>query len=87
MGPTDRGRRRLREPEVPDLPRLDELLHGPNGLLDGHLRVHPVLVVEVYVVHPKPRKGGVAGLTHVLGFAIHPNPAAVLAPLIAELGG
>src|SRR5215204_4868576 len=45
---------RLRDAKVTDLPRLDELPHRPPGLLYGSVRVHPVLVVEVYVVHPQP---------------------------------
>src|SRR5215217_7334515 len=46
-----------------------------------------MLVVEVYVLHPQTLQGGVAGLPHVLGLAAHPEPLAVLAAHVAELGG
>ena len=38
------------EPEIPDLARLHKLLHRTDRLLDGRLRVHAVLVVEIDVV-------------------------------------
>ena len=36
------------------LARLDEFGHRADRLLDGHLGVDPVLVVEVDVVHAEP---------------------------------
>src|ERR687893_1970077 len=77
---------RLGEPEVSDLPSFDELLHRAHGLLDGYLRVHPVLVVEVYRVNAEPPERGVARLSYVLRPAVDADPAPVLAPLVAELG-
>src|SRR5215210_3805602 len=77
----------LGEPQVSYLPRLDELLHSPHRLLDGHLRVDPVLVVEVYRVHAEPFERGVARPLYVLRLAVDADPASVLATLVAELGG
>src|SRR3712207_6104631 len=85
--PPNRLGRSLGEPEVPDLSRLDEILHRPDGLLDGHIAVHSVLVVEVYRVHAEPPERGVARLLYVLRLAVDADPAPVLAPLVAELGG
>jgi hypothetical protein len=39
---------------VADLARLDQLGHRPDRLLDRHLPVHPVLVVEVDRVEAQP---------------------------------
>src|SRR3712207_6593657 len=78
---------RLREAQVAHLPCLDELLHRADGFLDGHLRVHPVLVVEVYSVYAEPPERGVARSLHVVRLAVDADPAPVLAPLVAELGG
>src|SRR5215203_619375 len=77
---------RLRDTQVTDLPRLDKLLHRPPCLLYGSVRVHPVLVVEVYVLHPQPIQRSVASLAYVLGPSVHAQPSTVLGPLVAELG-
>src|SRR5918993_591517 len=50
MGLLDGLCRRFGEPEIPDLARFHKLLHRTDRLLDGRLRVHAVLVVEVDVV-------------------------------------
>jgi MFS family permease len=47
VGATDGLHARLGEAEVPDLPLLDELLDGPRDLLDRHVGIHAMLVVEV----------------------------------------
>jgi hypothetical protein len=78
---------RLGEPEVANLAGLDELLHRADRLLYGRLRVHAVLVVEVYVLDPEARKRRVAGLSHVIGLAAHAKEAPVFAANVAELGG
>ena len=39
----------LRQPEVPHLPLLDQLLHRAGDILDRHGRVDPVLIEEVDV--------------------------------------
>src|SRR5918994_4523634 len=77
----------LRDTQVPDLPGLNELLHRAPGLLYGDLRIYPMLIVEVYVIHPEPLQRVVTGLPHVLWLAVHPEEATVLASLVAELGG
>ena len=60
VGPADGRRRRLRQPQVADLPLPDQLRHGPHGLLDGDVRIDAVLVVEVDVVHAQALEGTVA---------------------------
>ncbi len=73
-------------PEIADLALLDELGHGSDGLLDGHVRVDAMLVVEVDVLDAETLKRGVAGLMHVLGIAAHAQALAVLTPHVGELG-
>jgi hypothetical protein len=54
VGPADGVGSGLRESQVADLARLDELGHGPDRLLDGHGGIDAVLVVEVDVVEAEP---------------------------------
>jgi hypothetical protein len=54
VGATDRGWSSLREADVTDLALGDQLGQSADGLLDGGLRVHPMLVVEVDVVGAEP---------------------------------
>jgi hypothetical protein len=54
VGPADRRRAGLGQAEVIDLAFLDQLLHGPGHLLDGHGRVDAVLVEEVDGLDPEP---------------------------------
>ena len=74
-------------PEVPHLAGPHDLGEGAPRLLDRHRTVDPVLVVEVDVVDPQPLEGGVDGPADVVGAAVDADPAAVLAALVAELGG
>jgi hypothetical protein len=46
-----------------------------------------VLVVEVYRLNAEALERGLARTPHVLRFAVDSDPAPVLAPLVAELGG
>jgi hypothetical protein len=50
----DRPGGRLRHAEVLHLAGLDEFLDRARDVLDGHLRVDPVLVVEVDGVDTEP---------------------------------
>ena len=50
VGPTDRGGAGLGQADVPDLALGDQLGQGADGVLDGRVRVDPVLVVQVDVV-------------------------------------
>src|SRR4028119_2304759 len=87
VGLADGLRCGLGDTQVTYLPGLDELLHRAPRFLYGSLGVHPVLVVEVYVVHPEPLQRVVAGLPHIIRRAVHPEEASVLASLVAELCG
>src|SRR6185369_13595535 len=77
--------RGLGEAEEADLARLHAALHAAHGLLDRHLGIDAVLVVEVDDVHAEPLEAGVARLHDVLRAAVdHVGAARVLH--LAELG-
>jgi hypothetical protein len=67
VGAADRLRRGLAEADVEDLALLDQLGHRPHGLLDLHLGVDPVLVVQVNVVGPEPLQRSLDRAAHMLG--------------------
>jgi hypothetical protein len=60
--------------------------HRAHGVLDRHLAVHPMLVVQVDVVHTQPLQAGVAGGAHVLWSAVDAEESAVGRAHAAELG-
>jgi hypothetical protein len=74
---------------VLDLAGLDEVLDRAGDVLDGHLRVDSVLIVEVDGVDPEPAQGAVDDLLD--DFRTAGDPPARLAfdrvDVPAELGG
>ncbi|SHY07700.1 Uncharacterised protein [Mycobacteroides abscessus subsp. abscessus] len=54
MRPAYRPGRSLRQPDIPNLPLLNQLGHRPDGVLDGDIRVDTMLVVEIDVVNTEP---------------------------------
>ena len=53
MGAADGADPGLGEADVADLAFSDQLGQGADRLLDGSVRIHPVLVVEVDVIRTK----------------------------------
>ncbi len=84
--PPDGVDARLRKSQEADLALLHQLFHRPDRVLDRHVRIDTVLVVEVDGLDPQPLKALFAGLDHIFGPAIDPEPA-VRRALVAELGG
>jgi hypothetical protein len=87
MGATDRRGGGLAEPQVADLPRLHELGHRADGLLDRDLGIDAVLVVEVDVIDAEPPEGCVARLVDVLRRSVDAEVGPALVADVAELGG
>jgi hypothetical protein len=81
----DRRRRCLGDAEVANLARGNEFGQGAPGLLDGNVRIHTMLVVEVDMVDTEPGQRLVAALFDVTGVAARLHDTA-LAPHDAELG-
>ena len=74
--------RRFGQPEVMHLAGANQFAHRPDGFLDGHLRVNPVLVVEINIIHTQPPQAGVAARADIFGPAIH---AEKIPPLVAHV--
>ena len=68
------------------LPSLDQFLHRPGDVLDGHVRVDAVLVEQVDAVGPEPLERRLRDLPDVLGPAVEARLLPAL-DLEAELGG
>src|SRR5712691_8127436 len=66
----ERLRPGLREAEIAHLAGLDQPRHRAHRLLDRHVRVDAVQVVEVDVVDAELREARLAGGAHVLGPAV-----------------
>src|SRR4051812_7901944 len=79
-------RRRFREPEIADLPRLHQVRHRAHGFLDGHGLVDPVLVVEIDRLDPEPPERLFAALLDVVGLAVDAQELSVLGADVPELG-
>ena len=75
VGATDRLHARLGEAEVLDLARLDQLLHRPGHVLDGHVRVDAVLIEQVDGIDPEPLERALDDLLDVLRPAVQAQPA------------
>jgi hypothetical protein len=85
VGTADGFRSSLGQSEVADLALPHQIGHGPDRLLDWHLRVDAVLVVQVDDVNLEPLQTGFTGLTHIVGSAIH--ALARFGPYLSEFGG
>ena len=90
VGPTDRLHARLGEAEVLDLAFLNQLLHRPRHVLDGHVRVDAMLIEQVDGLDLEPLERALDDLLDVLRPAVQarlPRPLVVSAEVEPELGG
>ncbi len=87
MRPPDGRRRGLRQPDVADLAGLHQLGHRTDRLLDRHVRVHPVQVVQVDDVGAEVAQRPVGGAPDVGGGAVAAVHGAVVVGLRGRLGG
>ena len=88
--PADGLGRHFAQAQIAHLARPHQLGHGPHRLLNGHVRVGAVHVVQVDVVGTQALQGAVDGHADVLGPAVDGESGAELpraVNLIAELGG
>src|SRR5712691_2203594 len=84
-GARERLRSRFGQPDVAHLARFHETGHGADRLLDRHVGVDAVQVVEVYRFDAELLQARVAGLAHVFGLAVV-GLAAVRVVDVAEFG-
>jgi hypothetical protein len=73
----------LRQPEVPDLAFLNQLLDGAGDVFDRHVLIDAVLIEEVDRVCPEPLQRAFDCSTDVVGIAVE---RAGLLEIPAELG-
>ena len=66
----ERLRGNLREPEVAYLARAHQLRHGAHGVLDRHVRIHAMQVIQVDVSDLETLQARLAGLADPLGTAV-----------------
>jgi hypothetical protein len=66
-------KRCLRDPETHGLARLHNLLHRSLRLLDRHLGIHSVQVIQVDVISSEPPQGTVYSIPDTPRAAIWPN--------------
>ena len=74
-------------PKCLTLPCLDQLLHRPRDVLDGHVRVDAVLIEQVDGVDVEPLERRLRDLLDVLGPAVEARLLAVRVDVEPELGG
>ena len=65
----------------------DQLGHRAHGLLDRHVRVDAVLVVQVDGIDAQPLEAGVAARVHVFGATVDAALRGSRIAKDAELGG
>src|SRR5262245_9996774 len=53
MCPANRLRRGFAKPEKPDLSFCHQLGHRANGVFNGDIRIHPMLIVQINDVDPE----------------------------------
>ena len=78
--------RSLRHSEPPDFTGVHQLPHGADGVFDGNLRIHPVLVIQINDINSQPQQAAIAGGLDVLGVAAHTDELALGIAHIAKLG-
>jgi len=76
----------IREDDMTHLALLDQARHGADGILDRHLRVHSMQVVEVDDLNAKPSQTGLTGFLNVRWASIEFSEASISSPDIAEFG-
>src|SRR4051812_10052449 len=87
MRRADRLRRRFRQAEEAYFPLLLQARHLADRVLDRHVWVDAVLVVEIDDVDVQPLEARLAGGPHIFRIAAHAEELAIGPAHIAELGG
>src|SRR5207245_5476736 len=77
----------LRKPEKTHLPLAHKIRHGSHGLLNGRVRVHAVLVVEINAPDTETAQAGLTSGANVFRSAIDPTYIDIGTSDNAELGG
>ena len=84
MGAADGVGAGLAQAEIAHLALLDQARHGADGILDRHVGIDTVDVIEVDVVDAETLQARVAGDRHIIRLAVDPATLAAGAADIAE---
>jgi len=87
VGPADRAHPGLGQSDVVDLALGNQFRQGTDGVLDGRVRVDPVLVVQVDVIGAQPGEGAFDRGADVRRAAVEGAGTAAGVRNHAELGG
>ena len=87
MRPANGPRCRLREAEKTHFAFTDKIGHSSHRLLNGRVRVHTMLVVEVDDLDSQTTETGLAGLAHVVRPSVHSAHVRIVTAHNAKLGG
>src|SRR3954470_10959238 len=86
MGPPDRLRRSFGEAEIADLSLVLKARHFADRILDRHIRIDAVLVIEIDRIDREPLEARLAGGTDIFGVAAHSEELAIRSADIGKLG-
>ena len=84
--PTNGGKGSLGHSQPADFTGVDKFTHGPNRVLDGDIRIDPMLVVQVDDLNPEPQQTAIASGLHIFRMAVDANEFPLFITDIAELG-
>src|SRR5215467_9491094 len=87
MGAPDGVGAGLAEAEMADLALLDEPRHGADGVLDRHVRVDAMDVIEIDHLDAEPLEARLAGDRHIVGLAVDAAALPAGSADVAELAG
>src|SRR5260370_36997136 len=85
MHPANCFRARLGKAEIADLTLADQICHRANRLLDRHVLVDAMLIIEIDMIHAESAERRFTSGAHVIGSAIN-SALAIGQDLVAELG-
>ena len=67
--PLQRGDRRLAQADVADLAFADQIRHRAHDVFDRHLRIDPVLIIKIDLLHAQAPQAALDGAPDILGAA------------------
>src|SRR5262249_30721350 len=87
VGATDGVGAGLAQAELADLAPLDKPRHGADSVLDRHVRIDPVDIIEIDHLDAEPLEAGLAGDRHIVRLAVDAAALPAGPADVAELAG
>ena len=76
----------LRQAQIAHLAFPHKLGHGADRILNRHIRIDSMLVVQVDHLYTKTLQTGITALAYIFWFAIDAKELAIRGALVAEFG-